>query len=209
MKFHRFANYFPMMTEPELNDLAKNIKERGQDEKILTYKGEIADGRNRFLACQRAKVKPQFKEFRGTEKQLLDKIESLNLFRRHLNESQRALAAAEFLEASKAVGAPVTKADVARKFNTSEPTLKRAGRVARKGGAKLKAMVMKGEATITKAAALVDSIAKRKTGNRVLQKSKSIERARKKRGAKVGGPPRGGLAVGPARAKRQTGQPPR
>lgn len=94
-EFHPVANIFPLMVESEIASLAADIKIHGLREPIWTdAEGKIIDGRNRFVACQRAKVEPTFRAWDG-EGSLVEFVVSLNLKRRHLNESQRAMVAAE------------------------------------------------------------------------------------------------------------------
>lgn len=93
MKFHELSEIFPLIEGQSLDDLAADIKANGLREKIWTYEGKILDGRNRFLACQRANVKPEFRKFTG--KDPLAFIVSLNIQRRHLTDAQRAMAAAK------------------------------------------------------------------------------------------------------------------
>src|SRR5438309_5376548 len=59
-RIHPAANLFPLMTEPELQALADDIKKHEQQEPILVYEDPddghrpcILDGRNRALACER------------------------------------------------------------------------------------------------------------------------------------------------------------
>jgi N6-adenosine-specific RNA methylase IME4/ParB-like chromosome segregation protein Spo0J len=102
LKPHPAADLFPMMGEAELNELAADIRQRGQLEPIIvitTGKEDlILDGRNRYEACRRAEVEP----YLLTWDQELDPtasptafVLSKNLHRRHLNESQRGLIGAE------------------------------------------------------------------------------------------------------------------
>ncbi len=96
MKFHPVTNIFPMMSEDEFNDLMENIKKHGLMEPIWAWKGEIIDGRNRYLACTKAGVEPQFREWNG-EGSLVEFVVSLNLHRRHLSSSQKAMVADNIL----------------------------------------------------------------------------------------------------------------
>lgn len=94
MEFHPAANLFPLLEEQELEELAGDIREHGLLSPITTYQGMILDGRNRFLACERAGVEPRFQEWDGTGSPT-DWVLSLNLYRRHLTDSQKAAVGAE------------------------------------------------------------------------------------------------------------------
>lgn len=95
---HPVCEIFPMMSEVELAELTKDIKDRGLLEPIwLDSAGKIIDGRNRYRACKKASIEPIYRTWNGGG-ELLDFVLSLNLRRRHLNESQRAIAAAKACE---------------------------------------------------------------------------------------------------------------
>jgi hypothetical protein len=88
---HDLAKLFPMMDEPELQELANSIKANGQRDPIIMHEGKILDGRNRYAACQLAGVDPIERPFTG--KDPLAFVMDQNLSRRHLTTSQRALVA--------------------------------------------------------------------------------------------------------------------
>src|SRR6266702_750630 len=95
LKFHPFAELFPLMSESERVELADDIKASGQAETIKLHRGMILDGRNRWLACQAAGIGVRWEQFVGTDRQALDWVISKNLRRRHLNDRQRAMVAAK------------------------------------------------------------------------------------------------------------------
>lgn len=99
IEFHEIASIFPMMEGEEFETLVKDIKENGLIEPIYLYEGKIIDGRNRYLACQKAGVEPRFEEYTGISP--VDFVISKNLHRRHLNESQRAVVAAKIANLSR------------------------------------------------------------------------------------------------------------
>jgi hypothetical protein len=95
MQAHRAAAIFPIMQEDELQRLADDIKQNGQREKIVVTKdGQILDGRNRAAACALAGIAVEQEEWDGKPGDEFEFVFSRNITRRHLNESQRALAAA-------------------------------------------------------------------------------------------------------------------
>lgn len=93
MEFHDVANIFPMMSSAEYGALTNDILENGQHEPIWTHDGKIIDGRNRYQACLELGIEPRFREWNG-QGSLVAFVVSLNLHRRHLDESQRAMVGA-------------------------------------------------------------------------------------------------------------------
>ena len=106
MKTHPYADLFPMMAEPELRELAADIKANGLGEPVVLLMGMILDGRNRFAACELAGVPVRTTEFDGDD--ALAFVLSKNLKRRHLTESQRAMLAADLANLSKGQNKPKT-----------------------------------------------------------------------------------------------------
>jgi hypothetical protein len=99
MKFHPVANIFPMISpSSEFKELKEDITKNGLLEPIYTYKNQIIDGRNRYLACKEVGIDPVFikwSKVNGTS--LIGFVLSLNLKRRHLNQSQKAMVAVDAL----------------------------------------------------------------------------------------------------------------
>lgn len=95
-KPHPAAQLFPMMKQPELRELAKDIQTNKLREPIVLFEDKVLDGRNRQGACQIAKVEPKYVTWTGHGSPIAYVI-SKNLRRRHLNESQRAIVAARAL----------------------------------------------------------------------------------------------------------------
>lgn len=96
MKAHPLAMLLPALDDEALRELVADIKEYGQREAIVTLDGMILDGRNRYRACELAGVVPNCVVFGGGDPVAF--VASKNLYRRHLNESQRAMVAAKIVE---------------------------------------------------------------------------------------------------------------
>lgn len=125
MKFHDLSKPFPMMSEEELCALAEDIRLSGQRVPISVYGGQILDGRNRWKACQKAGVKPWVEEYDGEDP--LGWVVSLNIKRRHMNESQRAMVAAKL--ANMAHGATLKKGSRRPNSDFGEVSLERAAQL--------------------------------------------------------------------------------
>lgn len=93
---HPAATLFPMMDAESFERLKADIKENGQDQRITFFNGMVLDGRNRLKACQELGVEPRTEEIEDDG--VFDPFKwvlSINLHRRHLTESQRAMVAAK------------------------------------------------------------------------------------------------------------------
>ena len=90
-KFHEFADLFPLLEGEQFEELVQDIKARGLQSRIVLYEDAIPDGRNRYRACLKAGVEPRYELFNGRDP--LAHIISLNMQRRHLDETQRAIVA--------------------------------------------------------------------------------------------------------------------
>jgi len=93
--FHPVANLFPLITGDDFATLTEDIRTNGLLEPIWLHPdGRIIDGRNRYKACRASGVEPTFRTWHG-DGSLVEFVVSLNLHRRHLTSSQRAMAALE------------------------------------------------------------------------------------------------------------------
>lgn len=99
MKTHWVADMYPL-NETDVSALAEDIKTNGQIAPIKMLKdGRIIDGRNRWMACQKAGVEPLIDVINPdgeevTDEKLFALATSCNSMRRDLTTSERAVASA-------------------------------------------------------------------------------------------------------------------
>lgn len=169
--WHKASEIFPMMDEDSdaWKEFVADIKENGLQEPIVLLDEKIIDGRNRHKACLEAGVKPRFVS--------LDKCDSptryvmsRNQHRRHMNASQRALAAARAIDSYEEEAAARQKAGVkaaegaagkssdfvAKDFNVSARSVISAKKVLEDGSAALVQAVELGEVAVSDAAAITE-----------------------------------------------------
>lgn len=95
---HPIADAFPLLEGAAFAELVEDVRRNGLHEAIeyiLDGKGQVViDGRNRLRACLEAKIKPQLTQYRGKASELARYVISKNIHRRHMNDAQRALVAA-------------------------------------------------------------------------------------------------------------------
>lgn len=159
MKFHPYAEIFPLFDDADFDDLVADIKAHGLREPIWLYEGKVLDGRNRFMACKAAKVELRFREYEGTD--ALAFVLSLNMQRRHLTVEQRALAAARVATLHKggdpnAPRGALTQEQAAERFDVGRRSVQRAKQIVEKGSKALQKAVESGDVPLKKAAAVVD-----------------------------------------------------
>ena len=138
MKFHPLSELFPLMQGREFDELVADIKAHGLREPITTLDGMILDGRNRWRACEAAGAEPRTCEYHGEDP--LGWVVSLNLHRRHLDESQRAIVAAKIANlgdgqrksASPIGERAVTQGEAAQLLNVGKRSVERAREVLRR-----------------------------------------------------------------------------
>lgn len=172
MEWHEAAELLPLMNASELEQLAEDIRTNGLRSPVVLLGGAILDGRNRHRACQIAGVEPRFAYANAQE--IGDPflyVASLNLHRRHLNESQRALVGARLKEhfaalakermlAGKAAdhsanlreGTAKASEQAASFVNVSPRSVENASRVLDRGTPELVAAVERGDVAVSAAA---------------------------------------------------------
>ena len=96
LKFHPYATMFPALSDDEIDELADDIEQNGQQNPIwVDEDGLVLDGRNRSIACRLKGITPKTQVFRGTDEDKLHFVCSQNVKRRHLDSSQRSMIAAK------------------------------------------------------------------------------------------------------------------
>jgi hypothetical protein len=94
LRSHALADEFPLIEGEDFNKLVADIKAHGQREPIVLYEGKILDGRNRYRACLRARVRPKTVQYTGDNP--IAYVLSENMRRRHLTKGQQALIVLSF-----------------------------------------------------------------------------------------------------------------
>lgn len=181
-KFHPLAEVFPLIEGAEFDALVADIKANGLHDPITLLDGTILDGRNRYRACLNAEVAPRFEEFEGPDPVAF--VVSKNVARRHLDESQRAMAAAKIATLQRGVNqhasieAP-SQSNAASLLNVSRSGVQRAREVLDEGDESLVKAVERGTVSVS-AAADVASLPKAEQAEIVAKGEKEILEAAKR-----------------------------
>lgn len=192
---HPLAELFPMLSEQEIRELADDIVTYGQREPIVLLDGKVLDGRNRLAACRFAEVEPQFAEFEGDDP--LGFVLSLNLHRRHLTESQRAMVAARLVDWDRGMNQHMAGSanllthamparEAARRLSISERAVIAAKRIRDHGAAELVDAIRDGRVSVHAGEALAELEHEaqldvlRREEKAIVQRAKEIRSARQK-----------------------------
>lgn len=91
LSFHPSANIFPLMSDEESNALYDDINANGQKYAIELYEGKILDGRNRYIQCLKLGIECDTTDITSLIDDPVAHVLSVNLHRRHLTASQKAM----------------------------------------------------------------------------------------------------------------------
>jgi len=90
--YHPFSEAFRLLEGAELDAIIASLKNH-HSVVVVIYQGMILDGRNRYRACLKAGVEPQWLRFDGDDVAAREFVRVQNMLRRHDNEYERAKAA--------------------------------------------------------------------------------------------------------------------
>jgi transposase len=165
--FHPVADIFPKLEGAAFTELVEDMRLHGQREPITLHPdGRIVDGRNRYLACLALQEPPAFRTWNeDRDGDLVAYVISLNLRRRHLDESQRAMVGAKLANMGpggdkvsehyrNCGSALVAQPDASAMLNVSVDSIQRARKVLNKGTPELVAAVEKGDVSIRAASVI-------------------------------------------------------
>lgn len=156
MKYHPLADVFPLIEGAEFDALVADVAKQGLLEAIVTLDGNILDGRNRYRACVAAGVEPHFEVFEGADPVAF--VVSKNVARRHLDESQRAIAAAKIAniqhggDRSKRPIGHLKQQEASDLLNVGDRSIRRAREVLNEGTPELVKAVEAGRVSVSAAA---------------------------------------------------------
>jgi hypothetical protein len=190
-EIHPAAGLFPPLADDALHALAEDIRANGLVHPIILHDNRVLDGRNRLKACEMAGVEPRFTVWQENGSPTAWVL-SVNLHRRHLDESQRAMIAArakeqfeaEAREAQRSLAgtrkdlganlrqgrAPKSAERAARLVSVSGRSVELASKVIRNGDPELVDAVDRGDVAVS-AAATVAGLPKEQQKKAVREKT--------------------------------------
>ena len=164
---HPAAELFPVMDEAAFAALVADIAAQGQREPILILDGQVIDGRHRLRACEQLGLEPLVRQVSADDGDPFGLVVSLNLHRRHLSESQRAMVAAQLANMNRTDtlrqyrcanlhndAKPVSLAEAAELLQVSRRSVASAARIREQGTVHLINAVAQGSLAVSTAANL-------------------------------------------------------
>jgi N6-adenosine-specific RNA methylase IME4 len=185
-RHHPLADIFPLMEGAEFEELVADIKRNGLHECVVLLDDQILDGRNRYRACRAAGVEPSWRPFQGDDPAAY--VVSMNVARRHLSESQRAMVAGKLATLKQggnqhSEGLPIGRSS--ELLNVSERTVARAREVLNRGTQELQSAVERGAVSVAAAADVATESAEAQREIVAPGEREILEAAKRIRGARA------------------------
>ena len=183
IEVHPAADAFPMMNAEQFEGLKADIKENGQNDSIVYWKGQLIDGRNRLKACRELGIEPNECEV-DEETEPVAFILSANLHRRHLTTAQRAMVASKLATlknggdrkseeiSSSNDGLKNSRDDAAKLLQVSTASVDRAKHVVANGSDDLVKAVEQGEINLNQAVKLVKAVEDKEEQSAIVKQGK-------------------------------------
>ena len=182
-EIHPAATLFPMMDAASFEMLKADIKENGQEKCITFFDGMLLDGRNRMKACEELGIEPLIEEIEDSGDASFDPFRwvlSMNLHRRHLTESQRAMVAAKLatfrrgeIGNGRKIDPPIggsTVEQAATMLNVGRGSVERAKQVLEYGSKEIIEAVEQGQLPVSFTAKVVTEEPDKRTQTQLLKK---------------------------------------
>jgi ParB-like chromosome segregation protein Spo0J len=155
---HPIAASLPEMSAVEYASFKDDIAANGPVVPIKLFEGKILDGRHRERACWDTGRQDDrtFEDFPGSWDEAVSYVASVNIQRRNLNESQKAMVAAELANLRR--GRPgknpsaegnISQSMAAKAVGVSLPSVERAAKVLKHGIPEVQEMVRSGELSVS------------------------------------------------------------
>jgi len=160
-QIHPAAMLFPEMEGDQWVKFVADIRDNGQREPIVVHNGQVIDGRNRLRACRWLKIDPKVRQYHGREEDIIPYVMSLNLNRRHLTESQRAMIAAKVATMKQGARTDLagiqakSQPEAAKLLNVSRDSVQKAAAVTKLGQPEVVAAVSTGKISLNEASKIV------------------------------------------------------
>ena len=162
---HPLCSIFPQMSDEEFDALRDDIEQHGQRDAIVLWDGQILDGRHRMQACLALGIEPKFRTVEMTWEEAKAYVLSVNLTRRHLDASQRAIIASRLATLQKGVRSDrqicpssVTQQEAADSLNVGVTQVKKARKVQDTAAAEVVSEVERGKMSLHKAGKLAAAV---------------------------------------------------
>ncbi|HEY0725524.1 MAG TPA: MT-A70 family methyltransferase, partial [Pyrinomonadaceae bacterium] len=155
---HPLALMFPRMLPEAFEELCENIQIYGLQTPIVLFQNQILEGVNRYNACLREQMPIRTENFEGDEIAAFHYVINVNLYRRELTESQRAICVCDVrktIDRIRINDPSYTQEALARKFKTSRTMVHYALSVIQSGQDELVQAIRDGTMSVANAATLL------------------------------------------------------